>query len=87
MTFVFKRSSYMGIFASTLISLLALLTTPVEAGEIGMSIKEGFLQQTYVNQPVKITAVPLSGTPPYTYQWYTQLWTSVGGGWCVLERH
>ena len=51
----------------------------VKATEIGIGIEQGFLQQTSVNQPVNISATPLSGTPPYTYQWYTQLWTTMGG--------
>ncbi len=46
---------------------------------ISMSIKQSFIQYTYVNQPVEITANPTSGNPPYIYQWDTQLWTSVGG--------
>jgi hypothetical protein len=29
---------------------------------------------TLVNQPVEFTAKCSGGTPPYTYQWYTQLW-------------
>ena len=51
----------------------------VKAAEISMSIEQPAIQTTYVNQPVNITAKPTSGTPPYTYQWYTQLWNSTGG--------
>ena len=29
-----------------------------------------------VNQHVKITVTLSGGNPPYTYQWYTQLWTT-----------
>ena len=31
---------------------------------------------TVVNQPVEFTATASRGTPPYSYQWYTQLWTT-----------
>ncbi len=31
---------------------------------------------TLVNQPVEFTATASRGTPPYSYQWYTQLWTT-----------
>ena len=51
----------------------------VKAAEISMSIEQPSIQTTYVNQPVNITAKPTSGTPPYTYQWYTQLWNSTVG--------
>jgi hypothetical protein len=38
------------------------------------------IQQTsktiFVYQPVEITATLSGGAPPYTYPWYTQLWTT-----------
>jgi hypothetical protein len=69
-----------------LVGLILMISTSffagvqtVRAAEIGISIEQGYLQETFVNQTVNISALPLSGTPPYTYQWYTQLWTTMGG--------
>ncbi len=65
----------------TSLSLVSFLASePAKAGGISISIKESFFQETYLNQPVTITATPLSGEPPYTYQWYTQLWSSGSDG-------
>lgn len=33
-------------------------------------------ETTFVYQPVEITVTLSGGAPPYTYQWYTQLWTT-----------
>ena len=78
-----SMSSVSKTFSLLLIVLLVVLSLmmakPAFAAEISMRIEPSAFQTTYVNQPVNITAIPTSGTPPYTYQWYTQLWNSTEG--------
>jgi len=45
----------------------------VRANSLTVSVSPGY-QTTLVNEPVTFTATPSGGSPPYTYQWYTQLW-------------
>ena len=60
-------------------SLSLLIIKPASAAGISISFGPSPFQTTYVNQSVNITVTPESGTPPYTYQWYTQLWTKIWG--------
>lgn len=63
------------------LGLLALLFVGGRTVKAGISVRidQGFIQTTFVNQSVEFTATPLDGTPPYSYQWCTQLWTSIWG--------
>lgn len=64
-------SLVLGLLTSLLVGVDA-----VKAQYISTDVEYGspFTGSIYVNQPVKFIATSSGGTPPYTYQWYTQLW-------------
>ncbi len=63
-----------------LITVLLVISSSLDvrtaSAGIGASLDKGGFQTTFVNEPVEFTVTPLDGTPPYTYQWCTQLWAS-----------
>ena len=50
-----------------------IVAQPVNA-QIGVDVEPG-PTTIYINQQVEFTATANGGTPPYSYQWYTQLWS------------
>lgn len=58
-----------------LTSLFVGVQTVKGSGTLSINVKQT-AETTFVNQPVEITATISGGNPPYTYQWYTQLWTT-----------
>ena len=49
-----------------------LLFIPTVNAQIGVTV-EGVSTPIYVNEEIQLTAIATMGTPPYSYQWYTQL--------------
>ena len=63
-----------GLF-SGICSVVLLLCLSVVGAQIDVGIEPGG-GTIYVNQQIPFSANATSGTPPYSYQWYTQLWSS-----------
>ncbi|MGA2680899.1 MAG: PKD domain-containing protein [Candidatus Bathyarchaeia archaeon] len=55
-------------------SILTMIVAQTVEAQIGVDVEPG-PTTTFVNQPVEFTATASMGTPPYSYQWYTQLWS------------
>ena len=71
-----KAIILLSVFVLGLLTSLFLGIQTVKAQYISTDVEYGspFTGSTYVNQPVEFIATSSGGTPPYTYQWYTQLW-------------
>lgn len=54
--------------------VISLLFVSTVSAQISVDI-EGGAATIYVNQQVEYTANATGGIPPYSYQWYTQLWS------------
>jgi hypothetical protein len=63
------------IFMLLLIFSAVLGISSVKASSITVDVRPGY-QTALVNETVQFVATTSGGSPPYTYQWYTQLWTT-----------
>jgi hypothetical protein len=71
-----KRAILLIALVLGLLISLSIDVHTVNAQSISTDVEFGspFTGPTFVNQPVEFIATSSGGTPPYTYQWYTQLW-------------
>jgi hypothetical protein len=57
-------------------SILTMIVAQTVEAQIGVDVRfNAESLTTVVNQPIEFTATATMGTPPYSYQWYTQLWS------------
>jgi hypothetical protein len=82
-SFIYSNGKYrmrkgIVLYVSLIFGLAFLLFVGVTVrAQIGVDVRfNAESLTTVVNQPIEFTATASMGTPPYSYQWYTQLWTT-----------
>lgn len=71
-----KITALITVLVLGLLTSLSVDVHTVNAQSISTDVEFGspFTGSTFVNQPVEFIVTSSGGIPPYTYQWYTQLW-------------
>jgi len=70
-----KKTVVAVFFVLGLLLSLFVAISLVKAEALSVNIQQTS-ETTFAYRPVEITATLSGGAPPYTYQWYTQLWTT-----------